>query len=81
MFWLGSSTIVFRLSLLSSCITLLFCHFLGYHFASYAEMQPLVCYLHILEAAIHIRFLLYESVCRERLERMNVNERESENKL
>jgi hypothetical protein len=53
-----------------------FCHFLGYHFASYTEMQrPLVCYLYILEAAIHTRFPLYESVCRERLERMNARVR------
>jgi hypothetical protein len=55
MFWLGSSTIVFRISLFS-CMTHFFGHFLGYHFALYTEMQrPLVCYLYILEAAIHTR--------------------------
>jgi len=43
-----------------------FCHFMGYHFVSYTEMQhPLVCYLYILEAAIHTWFPLYERVCRE----------------
>ena len=32
----------------------IFCHFMGYHFASYTEMQhPLICYLYILEAGIH----------------------------
>jgi len=56
----------------------IFCHFMGYHFASYTEMQRhLVCYLYILEAGIHTRFPLLKA-CAGKNEK---NERESENKL